>query len=168
MYIYIYITHQYIYISMFPHSQSQTLTRAHARAHTHTHPQTQRAQPLQPQAPQQDVQQQQLYWISFFFGFFFLEWKLSDVSSRQLSPLRNKDRGGKKRLLRNKDAPVYSRIFIFFVSSKMDTLCVTCQNVKMWNALWRFGPEIWTKGSWGIKMREYTGASNRQKILGFW
>ena len=28
------------------------------------------------------------------------------------------------------------------VCSKMDTLCITCQNVKMWDALSRFGPEI--------------------------
>ena len=31
---------------------------------------------------------------------------------------------------------------VLCVCSKMDTLCVTCQNVKMWDALSRFGPEI--------------------------
>ena len=31
---------------------------------------------------------------------------------------------------------------VLCVCSKIDTLCVTCQNVKMWDALSRFGPEI--------------------------
>ena len=31
---------------------------------------------------------------------------------------------------------------VLCVCSKMDTFCVTCQNVKMWDALSRFGPEI--------------------------
>ena len=42
------------------------------------------------------------------------------------------------------------------VCSKMDTLCVTCQNVKMWDALSRFGPEICMQASFTLSEHSYT------------